>query len=160
MKPKKNIYLITLEVSPIAIGRFYDQLPAHLTLIPRFTTKVETEDILNKVSLVSAKTKNITIVVTKKEILGPKQTKVWLVNANKYLAELHKDLKTKIDEIEANFLYPEFMKNNWIPHISVRENINFEENQQLESNKIYLIEISKEDNVTKKMAIGSFVLND
>ncbi len=157
---KRKLFLITLEIDVLEVGKNYNPLPSHLTLVPRFWANESPEEIAELVIPIFKKSDSMPLTVGKSELIGPKNTEVYLVSKSAELSDLHSDLVNELAAIDAEFSHPEFMYNNWTPHISVRHEKKFEDDTALDCNKGYLIEVNRTKDGDMRHIHSSLGLSD
>lgn len=143
----KRLYLFTLEIVPLEVGRTYDDLPSHLTLMSRFLSELAPQEIAQKVRSVAQKTPPVSLTFGHAEKLGPKQVTAHMV-ISPAEQQLHKDIKAVLDDLKVTYQYPEFIGNGHKAHVTARAGVDFLPGQTQTAQNIYLIEV-----VNKKRVI-------
>lgn len=138
-----RLYLFALEVAPLEVGKTYNPLPSHLTLVSRFHSHKSPERISKKVSDLFSRTKSIELLFDQSATIGPRHTAVHLIKPRKTLKELHIQLLELLDEIDVDYTQPEYIRDGWKPHISKRDNDNFGPGFIHLAKAVYLIEVHK-----------------
>lgn len=136
----KHLYLFTLEVSPLRVGRVYDDLPSHLTLMSRFWSELSPKALAKAVQPLFAKTKPVDIVFDEIIQLGPKKLTVHMVN-QPLEAELHNKLRGLLDTLNVEYQYPQFIGVNHKAHVTKRDGVYFAAGDVHDSSAAYLIEV-------------------
>jgi hypothetical protein len=150
----KHLYLLTLEIAPLEIGRAYDELPSHLTLMSRFLLGLLPEELTAKLQPLFAETAPIHLTFSETARLGPKKITAHMVNSPDE-RDLHNSLCKLLDTTKAEYQYPEFIGDNHRPHVTEREDAYFEPGSEIISSTAYLIEvIDKQRVVRAKFALG------
>jgi hypothetical protein len=151
----KHLYLFVLEIAPLEVGRTYDELPSHLTLMSRFLSELEPEKLTEGVTLLFDQTAPILLTFGETSELGPKKVTVHHVHAADE-ALLHNNLHGLLDSLGVEYQYPEFIGTNHKAHVTQRPNIAFEPNAQLLTSAAYLIEVVNKRRVIRaKLVLGS-----
>lgn len=70
----KHLYLFTLEITALEIGKAYDELPSHLTLMSRFLSELPAEELASRVRPLFAQTAPAHLVFGETMKLGPKKS--------------------------------------------------------------------------------------
>lgn len=136
----KHLYLFTLEIDPLEVGKVYDELPSHLTLMSRFLSDLDPKELSDISRPVIELTGNITLTFGPTIELGPKKVTAHMVDSP---AEklLHKRLQVVLEEVGAIFQYPQFIGSNHKAHVTKRDGRDFPQGSQLISSTVYLIEV-------------------
>ncbi|HSD56370.1 MAG TPA: 2'-5' RNA ligase family protein [Candidatus Saccharimonadales bacterium] len=146
----RHRYLFILEIDPVEVGRAYEELPSHLTLMSRFFSDLPSAKITESV-LPLFKSKNLVEVkfgqTTK---LGPKKLTVHMVSNTDHLKGLHNDLKHLLDSLHVEYEYPQFIGEGHKPHVTWRNGNNFHAGDNRIASAAYLIEV-----VDKKRVVRS-----
>lgn len=143
MDTPPRLYLFTLEVVPLEVGKTYNPLPSHLTLVSRFYLHESPEYISKKVSDLFNRTKSIKLLFNQSATIGPVRTAVHLIQPGKSLEELHAQLSGLLDEIGANYTQPKYIREGWLPHVSKRDDDNFSPGFTHLARAAYLIEVRR-----------------
>lgn len=159
MEQPAQLYLFTLEVVPLEVGKTYNPLPSHLTLISRFYAHEPPKYIAKKASDLFNGTGSIALVFDQSATIGPKNTAVHLVQASDALKELHNHLSQILDSISVEYTQPEYIREGWKPHISKRNHDNFAPGLIHPSKAAYLIEVRKEGENDIRIIRGKFSLS-
>ena len=136
-----HLYLFTLEAVPLMVGKVYNPLPSHLTLMSRFRSELSPDELTNAVEPLFAQSPPIELRLGNSVDLGPKKTPVHLVEHTKELRELHAKLRNFLDTMSVTYEYPQFVGDNHKPHISKRQNDGFAQGHEQTSRAAYLIEV-------------------
>lgn len=139
-----HLYLFTLEVARLEVGKTYNPLPSHLTLVSRFYSHELPDDINDKFSSLFNETKSIRLVFDHMATIGPKLTAVHLIQSTEALKKLHGQLIERLNEFAVDYTQPEYLGEGWKPHVSKRDNDNFSPGFSHLSKAAYLIEVHKE----------------
>ena len=134
-----RLYLFTLEITPLIVGNTYDPLPSHLTLMSRFWSYLNPEEISEAVKPLFMRTEPILLTFTNKTLLGLKRTPVHLINQTKELRNLHMQLLELLNAIDVTYTNQQFTGDNHKPHVSVRKDDHFASSHKQMANSAYLI---------------------
>lgn len=118
------MYLFTLEIVPLELGRVYDELPSHLTLMSRFLSDLSPEELAAKVQPLFTRTASIQLVFGNTTVLGPKKVTAHMVTGPQE-KQLHNKLRELLDTLKVGYQYPEFIGDNHKPHVTAREGVQF-----------------------------------
>lgn len=150
-----HLYLFTLEIMPLKVGRVYDELPSHLTLMSRFLSGLTSDELTAKVQSFFAETAPVRLVFGEPTILGPKKVTAHMINSPDE-RQLHNNLRELLDKIKAEYQYPEFIGDNHKPHVTAREGVQFAPGSSRIASAAYLIEVVDEKRVVRaKLALGA-----
>lgn len=137
----KRLYLFTLEVAPVDVGRTYDELPSHLTLMSRFLSELNPEELGRRMVPIFARTQPISLVFGVTTELGPKKLVAHMVDHSSELQKLHADVLKQLMVLRAELQYPQFVGEGHRPHVTRREGVNLSEGTVLTLNTVCLIEV-------------------
>lgn len=136
----KRRYLCTLEIAPLVVGRTYDTLPSHLTLMSRFWSDMSPEALAAATEDVFAGRAPIQLRFGALETLGPKKVQAHMVTSVDE-AKLHADLKACLDELDVEYEYPQFVGDGHKAHVTHREGVDIVAGSTFASGAAYLIEV-------------------
>ena len=142
-------YLITLEITPVKVGKTYGDLPSHLTLMSRFFSDLGPNELAEILKPLFVRSKPVHISVSKTTKLGPKKLTVHLMEHSAEIISLHNELRAQLDLILVSYEYPQFIGNNYTPHITQRHGQIFRPGDSLLATHCYLIEIIVGERVIK-----------
>jgi predicted kinase len=138
----KHRYLFILEVAPVEVGKTYEELPSHLTLMmSRFFSDLSPEQMSEVVKPLFSKTVPIVLTFGETTELGPKKLTVHMIEHNQELKQLHQKLRTLLDSINVEYEYPQFIGENHKPHVTKRPGIRFDAGEKKIVRAAYLVEI-------------------
>jgi hypothetical protein len=143
-----HLYLFTLEVGLLEVGRAYDELPSHLTLMSRFLSDLPPEELAAIVRPLFAEMIPVSLVFGETVELGPKKVTAHMASGPKL--ELHRALRKVLDTVEVEYQYPQFIGDGYKPHVTAREGVQFEPGDMHIASASYLVEV-----VDKKRVIRS-----
>lgn len=146
----KHRYLFILEIAPVEVGKTYDELPSHLTLMSRFFSNLSPRQLNEVVSPLFTQTSPIDLAFGATTELGPKRLTVHMIEHNEKLKHLHHKLRILLDSIGVEYEYPQFIGKNHKPHVTKREDVQFGAGEKKTVQAAYLVEI-----VGSKRAIRS-----
>lgn len=136
----KHLYLFTLEIAPLEVGKTYDELSSHLTLMSRFLSDLSPEKLSDKVRPLFMRTAPIHLAFGETIQLGPKKVTAHMVNGPDE-GRLHNSLRKLLDGFEVEYQYPEFIGENHKPHVTAREGVQFDAGDERLTSVAYLIEV-------------------
>lgn len=143
MPETRHLYLHTVEIEPLEVGKSYNPLPPHLTLMSHYWSELRPDEISLALTPLFNQTPVFTLLYGDNEVFGPKHTPVRVIAPNSKLTNLHNHLKQKLDDLGVVFAYPQFVGSNWKPHVSHREGIDYILGTTLRCGAAYLIEVSQ-----------------
>lgn len=144
----KRLYLFTLEIVPLEVGKTYDDLPSHLTLMSRFLSELAPQQIAEAVRLVAKQTPLVPLTFGSTKKLGPKQVTAHMVTSPAE-QQLHADIKKVLDDLNVTYQYPEYIGKGHKAHVTAREGIDFLPGQTHTARNIYLIEVVNKRRVVR-----------
>lgn len=144
----KRRYLFTLEIVPLYVGRIYNELPSHLTLMSRFLSYLSPEELAEKVRPLFMETQPVSLSLGETIQLGPKKVIAHMVDSSGE-RRLHNNLCKLLDGIEAEYQYPDFIGHGHKPHITEREGMQFTPGSRRVSAAAYLIEVVEKKRVVR-----------
>jgi hypothetical protein len=151
----KHLYLFTLEIVPLEVGRVYDDLPSHLTLMSRFLSDAPYGELVDLVGPIFESYNHVELTFGRTAELGPKKVIAHMVSSAGE-RKLHEDIRALLERLKADFQYPEFIGANHKAHVTKREDVDFSPESKLVSSAAYLIEIVDGKRVIRsKFAIGA-----
>ncbi|MGF7229488.1 MAG: AAA family ATPase [Candidatus Saccharibacteria bacterium] len=136
----QHLYLFTLEIVPLEVGKVYDDLPSHLTLMSRFLSELSPRQVAAAVQDVFAKSNLVAITFGGVEQLGPKKTTAYMISSTSEMA-LHDKLHRKLSSLAVEFQYPDFNAAGHKAHVSTRQGVVFEPGRRETARAAYLIEV-------------------
>jgi hypothetical protein len=145
----KRRYIFTLEIAPLEVGKVYDNLPSHLTLMSRFWTELTPAQVTELPRAIIHTVHPLELTFGPTVELGPKKVIAHLVEQPKE-QELHKKLHMLLSAIPVEFEYPHFVGEGHKPHVTYRKDVQFRAGDTHLSRAVYLVEI-----VDKKRVVRS-----
>jgi len=144
----RHLYLFTLEVVPLEVGKVYEELPSHLTLMSRFWSELPANDLSEIIRPLFTQTKPIGLIFGETIELGPKKLMAHMV---KQLEEvkLHNKLRELLDSVKVDYQYPQLIGANHKPHVTRREGVRLEPGDSRMTKAAYLIEVVDEKRVIR-----------
>lgn len=136
----KHLYLFTLEMDPLEIGKVYDVLPSHVTLMSRFLSEMSYAELTLAVEYLFRRINPVVLTFGEVKELGPKRTIVHMVESPTEVM-LHNELHRRLGVLEVAFQYPEFVGQGHKVHVSKRDGMDFKQGQTEVSSAAYLIEV-------------------
>lgn len=150
----KHLYLFTLEITPLEVGRIYSELPSHLTLMSRFLSNLPPEELTASARPLFEKTSPVTLSFGETATLGPKKVTAHMVSSPEEL-KLHGKLRELLNAINVEFQYPEFTGSNHKAHVTERDGIRFEPGSECIASAVYLVEVVDKKRVVRaKVMLG------
>ncbi len=136
-----HLYLITLEVDPLVVGEIYNPLPSHLTLVSRFWSELQSEEIAGSIKAVLSMTDLKELIFGEEAIIGPKKTAVHLIENTAELKNLHTRLVEELNNLNVSFTSPQFIGDGHKPHVSKRQGVHYPAGNTKPVHHAYLIEV-------------------
>jgi hypothetical protein len=135
-----HLYLFTLEIDPLEVGKVYDELPSHLTLMSRFLSDLAPEQLSFIVEPIFADTKPINLLFGNTIELGSKKVTAHMVDSPEE-GVLHNRLQALLDDAGVTFQYPQFIGVAHRAHVTQRDSVDFPQKTQLLTSAVYLVEV-------------------
>lgn len=149
MVPKmQHLYLFTLEITPLDVGRVYGELPSHVTLASRFLSDLSPDELAARVRLLFAATAPVHLVFGETVILGPKKVSAHMITSPDEI-RLHNKLRKLLDHIGVDHQYPEFIGGNHKPHVTARLGVQFAPGSKRTASAAYLIEVKNKKRIVR-----------
>lgn len=96
--------------------------PLHLTIIPNFSVDWEKRDLPGKISTLLATRETFSVTAAEDEHFGPHgETRVTVLNVDSKLVSLHNDLIALLEEENAVFDTPQYIKEGYRAHITIQK---------------------------------------
>ena len=141
-----HLYLLTLEVDRLIVGDEYHTLPCHLTLVSRFKSELDFDELALAIKPIFEHSAPIQFSFTKEAIIGPKNTTVHLIEKSLELSNLHLQLVEILRKLNVTYTMPEYIDEGYLPHVSKRQDTNTEIGYKQLSNYAFLIKVEKTGN--------------
>jgi hypothetical protein len=136
----KHLYLFTLEIVPLEVGRIYNDLPSHLTLMSRFLSDLPPNELADLGRPLFESCNHVELTFGPAARLGSKKVIAHMASSAGE-QKLHKDVQALLEDLKVVFQYPEFIGVNHKAHVTHRENVDIPPNSRLVSPAAYLIEV-------------------
>lgn len=136
----RHLYLFTLEIMPLEVGKAYADLPSHLTLMSRFLSDLAPERISFIAESLFTDTKPINLSFGNTIELGPKKVTAHMVDSRDERT-LHRRLQEVLEKADVVFQYPQFIGTNHKAHVTRRDGVDFPPKTQFLAAAVYLIEV-------------------
>jgi hypothetical protein len=137
----KHRNLFILEIAPVEVGKSYNELPSHLTLMSRFFSKLSPEQLAEIVHPLFEKTKPANISFGEPTRLGPRRLIVHMVEYSDQLKRLYNELRALLASINVEYEYPQFIGENHKPHVPQRKSTQFNASERFTGEAICLVEV-------------------
>lgn len=155
----KHLYLFTLEIAPLAVGKIYNPLPSHLTLMSRFWSDLHPSELAVIVEPLFNQTPPIELTFGQSAQLGPNKIDAHLLEPSEQLKALHNELRQLLDSIHVVYEYPQFVGEGHKPHVSKRAGNNLTPGHKQISRAAYLIEVEVKGKEHLRYICAKFNLN-
>src|SRR6266702_2204286 len=139
---KTHCYLFALEIAPMNVGNIYDDLPLHCTLMHRFWSDLDAEELAEKVRAFFAALPPVVLTAQERLKLGPKQVTVSEIALTPEVENLHMTLYKLLNELGVEYTAPEWVGTGYRAHATERENARLEVGTSYTSSAAYLIEVN------------------
>ncbi len=155
----RRCYLFALEVAPLTIGRAYDELPLHCTLMHRFWVEMSPEDLMAKVHDVLVATPVLSLRVIGRTLLGPKQVSVSLIEHAADLETLNARLFERLNELGVEYVAPQWVGQGHVFHVTDKPGSLLKDGVTKTAGAVYLIEVNVPGYEGKRIPRTKFALN-
>lgn len=142
---EERCYLFALEIEQLEVGKNYDTLPAHCTLVHRFYSLLGPEELMERAQGIFDKYQGVTFTIGDLVELGPKKTKAFTIANKEQLIALHNELYNLLNELKTVYTEKEWVGDGYIPHISVREGTPLTPGQPYTAKVFCIIEVKIPD---------------
>lgn len=140
-KDGRRLYLLALEVAPMLVGKTYNPLPSHLTLMHRFWSELSPEKLAQAIEPVLRRTQPLELLFGKTRLNGPQKVRVNMVQLTPDLQSLHMRLFDLLNTLHVTYTAPEWVGKGFAPHVTERKEIEFAIGHVQVTNAAYLIEV-------------------
>ena len=154
----RHCYLFTLEVEPLEVGKFYDKLPLHCTLMPRFWSSLSPKELADNVRKLFDETSPGTLAAYERTLLGPKQVAASLIKLTRELDTLNMQLYQLLNKLGVEYMNPQWVGKGHVFHVTEQEHARLEVGGVHISKAIYLIEVEVPGRKHKRIAQEKFEL--
>jgi hypothetical protein len=141
LRNNQRLYLFTLEVMPLNVGKIYNPLPSHLTLMSRFWSSLSPEELSQVVKPLFQRTQPMELIFGESAALGPKQIAVHLIENTDELKNLHSKLRGLLNAAGVTYTTPKYTGDGHKPHVSKRDGDQFIPGHKQMANAVYLVEV-------------------
>ena len=142
MKP----YLYALEVHDMNVGKRYDMLPVHCTLVHWFELESAREqEMQQRVQLIASEIGTIALTAQSQETFsgmtknGPIPVTVDTVVYTPELRALHGGVCDILDDLGATYSNPPYVRETYVPHVTHQTTGSLQTDSTHESTSLYLI---------------------
>jgi len=157
---QRHLYLFTLEVAPLHVGKAYNPLPSHLTLMSRFWSELSPSELSQIVKPLFRQTPPLELYFGKTITLGPKHTVVHMIEHTQAMQRLHTQLYGLLSSIPVTYTAPQYVDDGYKPHVSMRAADSFVTGHHQMTATAYLIEVTKQDSADLRHICAKFDLED
>lgn len=137
-------FLFVLEVEPMKVGKSYNKLTLHCTVLHWFNVETSAEELLRLTSKIFSNTHPIELVAGEPAMFGPSSDPhsmyVNKVVHNQALVYLHRSLLKVVDGIHAQHTEPSYTGGGFNFHVTMQEGRSFVEGTKDLSTAAYLVE--------------------
>ena len=138
---ERHLYLFALAVTPLEVGRVYDELPLHCTFMFRFWSALQADGLAAAAAPIFEAASVITLTPYEHTHLGPNQVGAHVVEKTPELMGLHMQLHDLLIALDAEFTKPQWVGEGYKPHITDRADESVAPGQPLHCPAAYLIEV-------------------
>jgi len=160
MTAKTHCYLFALEIDPMHVGNVYYDLPLHCTLMHRFWSDLDAEELADKVRTFFATSSPVVLTAQERLKLGPKQVAVSEISLTPEIEQVHMSLYRLLNELDVEYTAPEWVGTGYRAHVTERENARLEVGSTRTSTTAYLIEVNVPGYEHNRIVRAKFELKD
>jgi hypothetical protein len=155
----KHLYLFALEVDPLDVGGIYNELPLHCTLMHRFWSELNPDELTDRVRPLFEKSQSQLLSAYERLALGPKKLIVSEVELTGALRTFHMGLYELLNGLGVEYTAAEWVGKGYRAHVTERETTRLEVGKQHLSKAAYLIEVEVPGYEHKRIIRAKFGLN-
>lgn len=138
-------YLIALEITPVEIGKTYDGLPLHCTLVHWFRTSKIKYIIADVQKLLESQPLAQLVVEDQDQFTGMTSTGPIPVKVNKVrktpaIKKLHDAVVDILNDYDTEFLMPQYLHERYEPHITHQEDDSVKQGDNLRVRALFFAE--------------------
>ncbi|MDB5184497.1 MAG: hypothetical protein JWN38_305 [Candidatus Saccharibacteria bacterium] len=141
MEKQKSTYLFALEVTPLKVGKTYDTLPLHCTLMHRFLSEKSADELVKHTEKLLDNTSQIVLVPGDHVPFGPRHKLANRLKLTKELLALHMALYDLLIEVGVHFTEADWVGKGYTPHVSDQKGVSLPTRGSTVSSAVYLIEV-------------------
>jgi 2'-5' RNA ligase len=142
----KHLYLLALEVVPLKVGKAYDVLPSHCTLVHRFWCELDSTQLTEKLQPIFDDTESVMLTFEGKEVFGPPPVTVNRLLETPELKALHMNLYKRLGQLNVEYTAPQWVGEGFKAHVTERSGVSFDKGYEHISDVAYLIEVKVPEN--------------
>jgi len=145
----RHLYLFTLEIVPLEVGKVYGELPLHCTLMHRFWSVLSSAEMSGAVRALFDATPPLPLVAYKHALLGPKQMAVSLLKPTKEMEALNMALYQLLNNLGVEYTAPQWVGKGHVFHVTEREDARLEVGGKHMGMAAYLIEVENKQRLVR-----------
>lgn len=152
-------YTLVYFISPIRTGTEFHMTdwPLHTTLADVFAIDRHATDIDKKLAALATRTHAVQVAATDSSTLGT--APVALLEKSVSLLQLHDSIVSLLEENEATFNSPEFIKDGFLPHSTIQKSGRLQVGEVVTINSISLIDMFPNDDWQQRKVLATFKFN-
>lgn len=152
-------YLFVLPLEPIEIGRVYEHLPIHCTLMHWFWVAATPEELIKKIKTVFEGYGPLELVSAAPALFGPNyDVPVHTLVSNPSLKKLHDKLLAVLDEMGVRHIERKWIGNRFSPHVTTKNGRSFPPESRARINEVYIFEALDAQKLCGKKAVAKLSL--
>lgn len=134
-------FTLGIEVGAVVLGKTFQRMPLHCTLIHWFCSDREPSEI-ERCVIEAAMTQPKTVLRSLgPSLFGPdKNIPVHILEKNRELEDLHMNIFNALNDLLVTFTHPAYVGPEYKPHISDSEGAYFFTGSEMLAERIYLVE--------------------
>lgn len=150
-------FLVAFEVEPVVMGRVYETLPLHCTLMHWFRTKLDHHAIKHVVGLVCYTNGPLFLHAGGIENFGPQKTiPVSVIRETRDLMALHTKIHQVLLDLSVTFVEPQYVGEGYRPHVTVTDGRFFPVRDSMRVLNGYVVQALNASELKEKKIVASF----
>ena len=150
MPEEFTTYLLALEVAPMTVGRAYEQLPMHCTIMHRFHTTLSAAALEAALRPIVSATLPVLLIPTQHQAFGPRKQLATLIELTAPLQALHRQLYEKLTSLDAQYTESDWVGDGYTPHVTDKQGRRLPTKTQTVCAAVYLISVEHPLQGTKR----------
>ena len=158
-------YLLALEIAPIAIGKTYESLPLHCTLMHWFRIDAIDDFIQQVHVLVGTKAAPELHIEEPDDFTGITKTGVISVKVNKVrktdeLNDLHEAIATIAESLGVEYVMPQYIHTGYVPHVTHQGADQLSSGDEVRVTSLYIAEAASPEYGYTRRVVCRFTFKD
>lgn len=125
----------------MAIGRAYDQLPMHCTIMHRFHSALSAPALVAALQPVIAAAQPVDLLPLNHQAFGPKKQLVTMVEQTSALVVFHRQLHDKLNTLGVQYTESDWVGDGYVPHVTDKQGQRLVSIKATLSSAVYVISV-------------------